>query len=397
MFPEDKNNEEIERLLQEYGSSDDDIKLSGFEPEADALDDPALSGLMEEHTEPERPMPERKSEKKRNVKKVVLITIAVCLALMMLVLCSAVIYINHLMSLMNRPDSSSEPSDGSSLTLPTDETLGTDYTGPTMDVTMPTTPAQVIESDHVINIMLLGEDDKAGYYRGRTDSMILCTINTDKKTLTMTSFLRDLYVTIPGHGDNRLNAAYVFGGFDLFKETMLWNFGVEIDDIVLVEFDVFGKIVDILGGVEISLTQKEVDHLHAEYPDNGWTFVTGTNLLNGKQALAYSRIRKIDSDFNRTKRQQKVLKAIFNAYRTQPLTELLSVTQKVLPYLTVTMSNEDIWSYAYELFPLLSGATIETNRIPAEGTYTSAIVNNMAVLVPDLDANRQVLESIIHP
>ncbi len=395
MFPEDRKDEELERLLEEFGSGSAHKNADDPAPKT-VWDDPELSALLADHEKTELPKPAPKQEKKRSVKKTVLITIAIILALLMVALCCAVAYVNHLMGLMSRPTESTLPSGAENMTLPPDETVGPGYTGPTMDVTMPTTPVDLIESDHVINIMLLGEDKTYGYYRGRTDSMILCTINTDKKTLTMTSFLRDLYVSIPGYGDNRLNAAYVFGGLELFKETMRFNFGITIDDIVMVELEAFCDVVDILGGVTISMTQKEADHLYEEY-DHRWTFAAGSNHLDGEQALAYSRIRKIDSDFNRSKRQQKVLQAILNSYKSKPIGELLNVTEKLLPYLTVTMSNEEIWDYAFALFPMLSGITVETNRIPAEGTYTGAIVNNMAVLVPDLEANRQVLESIIHP
>ncbi len=397
MLPKDRKDEEMEELLFDYGDASDDIIKIDIEDScgepADVLDDAELAGLLADHEQTRLPQTaQERTAAGPDWKKPVLITVAVTLSLIMLALCCTVLYINYLFGSMNRFG------EGDDISVPLqDETVGADYTGPTLDVTMPTTPIGAIESDNVINIMLLGEDERYGYPRGRTDSMILCTINKDAKTITMTSFLRDLYVTIPGYGDNRLNAAYVLGGIDTFKETMLWNFGVEIDEVVMVELDLFAKVVDILGGVTISMTQKEIDHLYERYPTKNWSFVVGANKLNGAQALAYSRIREIDSDFARSRRQQTVLKTIFNTYRSKPLNELLSITEKILPNLTVTMDEAEIWSYAYELFPMLAGCTLETNRIPVDGSYTGAVVNNMAVLVPDLDANREVLESIINP
>ncbi len=403
MLPNEKNNDqELEQFLKDFEENAQLLKDDALITEADldAVDDLAeIKALLAEPEGDVGDTPAREPRApKKSWRKTALITVSCIMAALVLTVGGLALYINHLFGLFSRePSLESHPSGGSSLTLPPEETVGPDYTGPTMhpsDVTMPTDPAEVIVSEDIINIMLIGEDAKAGYYRGRTDTMILCTINTKNHTITLTSFMRDLYVTIPGMGNNRLNAAYVFGGFDLFKETMLWNFGVEIEDIVKVELECFDKVVDILGGVSIELTEAEAKHLNMRH---GWSLSAGSQLLDGEQALAYSRIRYIDSDFYRTKRQQKVLESIFQAYKSKSLTELLNVTEKLLPNLTVTMSREDLWSYLTTMVPMLPGLSFHTQQIPAKGTYEPATIDKMAVLVPDLEANREIIKDILQP
>lgn len=243
----------------------------------------------------------------------------------------------------------------------------------------------------VVNIMLIGQDRRENEGRTRSDTMILCTFNKKTKTLTMTSFLRDLYVAIPGYGSNRLNSAYAFGGMDLLDKTISQNFQVHVDGNVEVDFSQFAQIVDALGGVEMELRQDEAEFINYE---TGSEYSAGTWVLSGDQALAYSRIRKLDADgdFSRTNRQRKVLSAILDSYRSASLPQMLSMTTQILPMITTDMSNMQILGHAMELFPMLSGLEIVSSRIPAAGTFSNQNIDGMAVLVPDLEANRQVLQ-----
>ncbi len=393
MVPNEKD-QALEQFLKEFEENNAELRVDPREE----LEE--IKKLLDTPDTPRR-MPRARSKKKKSWKKPVLITLSCFVAVILLFVGGVALYMNHLFSQFGRPDDQlqSQPSFGESgfLTMPPEETVAPDNTAPTVDasdVTMPTLPAEVIDSEHVINIMLVGEDAKYGYYRGRTDSMILCTINTKNKTISLTSFLRDLYVTIPGVGNNRLNAAYVYGGFELMRDTILWNFGVEIDHFVKVEMEVFGTVVDTLGGVDINLTQAEVEHLNSE---RGWNLAPGLQHLDGERALAYSRIRMIDSDFNRTRRQQNVLRSIFDTYKTKPLGELLSITEALLPNLTITLTNAELWDYMFKVVPMLMDLEISSQQIPGPGTFSGVIVDNMAVLVPDMEANREILENIIKP
>lgn len=247
-----------------------------------------------------------------------------------------------------------------------------------------------IEDDHLINILLVGQDrDLTRKGRQRSDSMILCSINPQTGKVAMISFLRDLYVQIPGgYSDNRLNVPFVLGGFPLLDETLTTNFGVSIDANVDVDMTGFIAIINMLGGLDLELTSTE-----AEYMRNTWDVpaVTGINHFDGKQTLWFSRIRKIGSDFGRTSRQREVLLAIFAKVKDLPVNELLTLLYDMLPYLTTDLTDSEILSLAYRLLPLVSSLEIETHSVPSRGTYTNAKVRGMAVLLPDREKIRTQL------
>jgi LCP family protein required for cell wall assembly len=264
---------------------------------------------------------------------------------------------------------------------------------PVEEVIMPE-PAEVIEKpDYIYNILLIGQDARLGEGRQRSDSMILCTINTEKKTLMMTSFLRDTYVDIPDFRDrtfedNRLNACYAFGGVELLNNAMELNFGIEIDHNIEVDFTGFERIVNTLGGVYIYLTQAEANIV-------GGGAIAGMNLLNGAQALTYSRIRSLDSDFGRTNRQRTVLLSMYDSIRRLSPEQISSLVNVLLTMVTTDMTNTDIVKYVVEFVPLLPDLQITTQHIPAVGTYTGAMVRGMSVLIPDLEANREILRETL--
>ncbi len=255
-------------------------------------------------------------------------------------------------------------------------------------------PAEIIEKpDHIYNILLIGQDARPGQGRQRSDSMILCTINTEKKTLMMTSFLRDTYVDIPDFRgrtfeSNRLNACYAFGGVELLNNAMELNFGIDIDHNIEVDFTGFERIVNALGGVYLYLSQAEANIV-------GGGAIEGMNLLNGAQALNYSRIRALDNDFGRTNRQRKVLLSMYDSIRRLNPDQISSLVNVLLTMVTTDMTNADIVKYIVEFAPLLPELQITTQHIPAAGTYTGAMVRGMSVLIPDLDANREILRETL--
>ena len=251
---------------------------------------------------------------------------------------------------------------------------------------------KVQSASGVLNILLVGQDRREGESQARSDSMILCTFNKHTKQLTMTSFLRDLYVSIPGYHDNRINAAYSEGGISLLRETLEQNFGVEIDGTVEVDFTQFSGIVDLLGGVEIELRQDEANVINQE---TGGALEAGVRTLNGMEALAYSRIRKLDADgdFSRTNRQRKVMSALFTSLKDIKITAVIPLLNELLPMITTDMNSGQLLLCALEVFPMLSGTQIVSQHIPANGTYTDQTIDGMAVLVADMDAARQLLEN----
>ena len=262
------------------------------------------------------------------------------------------------------------------------------------DVTMPSEDAELLESnDNIINILLIGQDRRPGEGRQRSDSMILCTINTEKKTLIMTSFLRDMYVDIPdwngrSYQDNRLNVCYALGGMGMLNTALEKNFGIQVDHNMEVDFSGFKNIVSLFGGVSINLTKAEAEYL-------GQGLKEGVNFLTPDQALSYSRIRYIDSDFGRTNRQRKVIMSLFSSVKNMSVSELTNLVTTILPMVTTNMSDADITNYMMKILPILSELQITTQYIPVDGSYRSVYIRGMAVLVPDLPTNIAVLKKTL--
>ena len=256
----------------------------------------------------------------------------------------------------------------------------------------------------VINILLVGEEAiNDGSSRGRTDSMMIATINIKQKALKLTSIMRDLYVAIPGYSDNKLNAAYHNGGMPLLKQTIEENFDIELDGSVLVDFAGFEEIIDRLGGVDITLSANEAAYLNrTNYISNPIyrNVRAGTQTLNGNQALGYSRIRYVKTeserdDFGRTSRQRTVLNAIFEKYKSKSLPELVTILYDILPLVTTDISKSTIMDYLATVVTL--GATeLETLRIPVDNAYSGSSVRGMSVLLPDtLQDNIDALHTFI--
>lgn len=264
------------------------------------------------------------------------------------------------------------------------------------DVNMSENEAEVIVAKkNLVNILVVGQDRRDTKSRQRTDAMILCTIDKNEKTLTMTSFLRDLWVHIPGHEDDRMNAAYVYGGFPLLDNTLKYNFGVKPDHNIEIDFEGFKKIIDVLGGVEITLTAKEAKHIQKVY---ALEVEEGLNLLSGKEALVYARTRKIDNDFSRTDRQRTVITAVINKIRGLSVAELYELCEEILPLITTDMSDAEILGYLVSYAPMLNDLKIVSQHIPMDGTYSFAMIENKSVITMtsgQLNKNRKLLKDII--
>ena len=243
-----------------------------------------------------------------------------------------------------------------------------------------------------IHILLIGQDRRENEPRSRSDCMILCSFQPDSRKLTMTSFLRDLYVSIPGYAKNRLNAAYAFGGMDLIRQTFQENFGIAIDGCVEVDFEQFSQLVDLVGGITIVLRQDEAALINSEV--TGSTLTHGQQHLNGAQALAYSRIRSLDEDgdFSRTSRQRNVLTALLSRCKTASIPKLVRLFQEASPMVHTDMGKGKLLKLIRQLAPMLSTMEVSSQRIPADGTYCHKIIDAMAVLVADLESARRLLQ-----
>ncbi len=274
------------------------------------------------------------------------------------------------------------------------------------DMTIETAP-QLLSGENVVNFLLVGRDSRNSSYIGQTDSMILCTLNLEKKTLTMTSFMRDLWVSIPGKFNERLNTAYYLGGFELLNSTLESNFGVQIDHNIAIDFKAFAQAVDLLGGVDIELTQTEANYLNrrGNWDVNNasagtWYLSAGVNHLTGEQALAYSRIRDVgglygNDDFGRTGRQRAVLTKFVEMAQEMTVDEAISLVYQIIPKVATDMESQQIIDYVRQILPLLKELEIVNQRIPADDTFKLAMIQSKSVIVADFDANRKLLEDAL--
>jgi len=209
--------------------------------------------------------------------------------------------------------------------------------------------------------------------------------------------MRDMYLTIPGYGENRFNAAYSFGGVSLMYETIASNFGIRLDGYAVVDFSAFKKVINTIGGVKITLTDEEYQYLTTAYKKGSvLDLQPGTNVMNGTQALAYTRIRQdAQGDFGRTERQRKVLQAIFTEAKSLSLSELIELAEELMPCISTDLSNDQIMSYMQSVL-MLGTTEIDQMRIPVDNSYEQRRINNKAVLVPEMETNVNALQDFIY-
>ena len=267
--------------------------------------------------------------------------------------------------------------------------------------------SEPMKEDGVINVLLIGNDSRLAGDDGRSDAMILVSISDKTKTITMTSFLRDMYVEIPGHDGYRLNAAYAYGGAELLMETIELNFGVPIHRYALVNFQAFANLVDAVGGIDLELTNDEVNWINAylmeynqlEGKDLATDFLdpslSGNLHLNGPQALAFTRNRYIGTDFGRTERQRKVLSAVIKKLPGTVLTNGGELADGLFPNLTTNLKQGECFNLSLNAWKFL-GYEMVQQCVPLEGTYSNADIRGMAVLQVDFDTNKQFLKSTLY-
>lgn len=340
--------------------------------------------------------------RKNNSVRVALIILCVVLVLILVVMAGVAIYVTYLYNRMEfvDQDTTLSPEDAHSLLIGDAETIDPDDDSLVNKEDIEVKDEYVYhegQGSHIVNIMLVGQDAREGENVQRSDSMMLVTFNLKTRTITLTSFMRDQYVKIPGYGSTKLNHAYQYGGMNLMNETLYNHFGIEVDGNFEVDFTGFEKIIDLLGGVEIDLTKKEVEYLK----EKGFKSVkVGKNILEGESALWYARLRSIDTDYQRAERQRNVMMSLFEAYKELSYPQMLSLLHEILPLLRTNMTMSQITGYALELYPMLSGAEVETLRIPADGTFKGGFVKVSEGLKLwcqyniDFEANRKLLEEV---
>ena len=342
-------------------------------------------------------LPTEAGKKRNGGKRGCLILVIVLLSVLLAAVIAGAAGVNYFLSRLNRiedpiPSGETLPQMTDEFDTEPQEGMETLETMEPTDISFET--VDLLEGE-VINIMLIGQDRRPGEDRSRSDSMILVTLNPQKKAIQLTSFMRDLYVQIPGYLDNRLNVAYRYGDVKLMNETFKVNFGLEIDGNVVVDFDEFTKIISVLGGVTLEMSSEEAKYMN-KHSDN--TFAEGENYLNADDALTFTRMRyAAGGDYGRTERQRRVLTALAESVRGADVWTMLELFDQILPHISTNLDDTQILRCITTGAAILGqGGEIQTLRIPQNDAHSQASIRGMSVLVPNLKKCREDLQEFIY-
>lgn len=256
-------------------------------------------------------------------------------------------------------------------------------------------------ANKITNIALFGVDATDGE-TGRSDSIMVATLDPVHNKLKLTSIMRDSYVYIEGYGQDKINHAYAYGGPELSIKTINENFGLNIEDFVTVNFSSLPKIINILGGVDIEITNEELEYINSYIDDinnkdgtnSAHIYSSGVQHLDGTQALAYSRIRYTSGgDYKRTERQRTVLEALFNKLTSTSVSSYNSLLNEVLPYVQTSLSATDILSLGTKVLGI--GSNLEQDRFPRDGYGEGAMIDGVYYLTFDLETAKQQMRDYI--
>lgn len=236
------------------------------------------------------------------------------------------------------------------------------------------------------NIALFGVDSKTD--KGRSDSIMILTLDQLNKKMKITSIMRDSYVDIPGKGMDKINHAYAFGGPELAIKTINENFGLNINKFITVNFDSLGAIIDSLGGVQLKITEEEVSKIPGINSN-------GVHTLTGEQALAYARIRYAKGgDYQRTQRQRNIIQSIYESFRYTELSDYPKLISSFLPHVTSNMGSSELLSVGTDFYKTISSG-LEQERFPKDGEGKGTTINGIYYLQYDLNKAKEDMQKYI--
>lgn len=266
----------------------------------------------------------------------------------------------------------------------------------------PVTDSSLLSNSKVLNIMLFGEDNHSKGSTGRSDSMMMASIDNNSKKIKITSFQRDTYVYIPGHGYGKINSSYSLGGASLSIRTIEANFGVKVDRYAVVDFNTFKKIVDTLGGVTLKLDADEVAYINWQMYINHQTSARhlleekdGKIKLTGQQALWYARDRGYEGvqsgdDWDRTSRQRKFLETVFNSMKNASITQIIQIVSEVGPLVTTNLKKDEITGLVSHSLTYLK-YSVKQYTVPQDGlwAYYTDPVAGSCIQISDMNKCRK--------
>lgn len=251
---------------------------------------------------------------------------------------------------------------------------------------------------HITNIALFGVDSADEV--GRSDSMMIATVDKKNKKLKVTSLMRDSYVDIKGHGKNKLNSAYAFGKEELAISTINENFDLNIENFVTVDFSSLPKIIDKIGGVDIEVDSTEIQNLNRIIDDinektgtrSAYVSGTGMKRLNGVQAMAYCRIRyTVGDDYKRTERQREVVEDMLDKILKISPTKYSGLLNEILPMVKTSLSAGEILSLSTDVVSI--GNNLEQDRFPRDNSIKEETINGMACLTFDKNTTQKEMHN----
>ena len=349
--------------------------------------------------------PQKQPKKKRGL-KIFLIILAVLLVLGGIAVAAGAIYYNKMMNKMNiieLPEDTYVYTEETQLTEATESVLTEATAAATEEVTEATTvvtePPKA-KAEDIINILVVGQSSRAGEESRMADTTMVVSVNTFDGTITVFSVLRDSYVKLPdyrGHvcGRAKFTVCYglgyqwgdIAGAMEMTNICMRDNFGVEVDYNVEIDFESFIRVVDLMGGIEIELTEAEAKYLNADDLYVTYDVQPGLQYLDGMAALSYARMRKAegdnDSDIKRSARQRLVIETLLNKVRGLGLKELQRVADILLPEITTTMTPADVVSVLTRIIPVFDQVKIVGETIPVSGTGWGEIIDIYDDGIPD--------------
>lgn len=251
---------------------------------------------------------------------------------------------------------------------------------------------------HVINVLLVGVDEE-----GKSDTLILASLDQEHKKLRLVSFLRDTWVQIPGMEEShRISAAYTAGDVKLAVQTLEANFGIPIDRYAKVDYQNFSRIIDMMGGLELTLSREEAEYINEKVMEGPRLDGAGTYNLTGDQALCHAQNRQEGAfDIERTKRQRDVIMAAI--HQVKSTTDVVQISQmllKAVEMVSTDISLEDLTHLAVNAMDYLN-YDVEQFRIPSDGNYESATIEREGVYmnvltVRDIEQTRESLKRFIY-
>lgn len=311
----------------------------------------------------------RKSRKTKSVKKTSLIILVIVLLLLAAAIIGVAVYYNSMLDKINYVEVPKI-----TYTQATESSTETADTSPeaSEETVVETTAPHVASSADYINFLIVGQSSREGEESRLADTMVLCTLNTYEKTLTMTSMLRDAFVKMPdykGHDGGRIKLTMIYhlgsyysdgdpaGSMELMNQTLYNNFGVEVDYNFEVDFEAFIWIVNAVGGIDVELTEAEADYLNKDDVWVTYDVEPGLAHLDGMAALSYARMRKADgdneSDIIRSSRARNVIKILLTRLKSEPISGLQSFANEVLPKVTTSMSKSEFTDMLLTVLPML--------------------------------------------